>query len=282
MKKINIYLNIFLPLVFIIIIIILIILGKQNRIGYIGNISIDSTEKKSNNLQENNSEEYSLNKYTFKILYHSKIFKNSDIYNVFLDKDDAIKKYNFNDIIINGYGSPFGIFYTDKIYNNSETFDIIYTLKIKNSFIMSYILLCILIIILINIFFNYKKPEIFLELYSKYRKYIIILSSIGFIILLIFCFRKQETEISIKPNLLLKTDYGYVYNAKIEYNKNLFYRIYEKSIKIIDFQDNTTLKSYGASFYITNQIDQNLTTNFYYINDNITIVSNDNTNNVYI
>ncbi|KLI33888.1 hypothetical protein SZ51_13230, partial [Brachyspira hyodysenteriae] len=72
MKKINIYLNIFLPLVFIIIIIILIILGKQNRIGYIGNISIDSTEKKSNNLQENNSEEYSLNKYTFKILYHSK------------------------------------------------------------------------------------------------------------------------------------------------------------------------------------------------------------------
>ncbi|KLI37942.1 hypothetical protein SZ51_08395, partial [Brachyspira hyodysenteriae] len=147
---------------------------------------------------------------------------------------------------------------------------------------MSYILLCILIIILINIFFNYKKPEIFLELYSKYRKYIIILSSIGFIILLIFCFRKQETEISIKPNLLLKTDYGYVYNAKIEYNKNLFYRIYEKSIKIIDFQDNTTLKSYGASFYITNQIDQNLTTNFYYINYNITIVSNDNTNNVYI
>ncbi|ADG72245.1 hypothetical protein R4K54_00020 [Brachyspira murdochii] len=120
--------------VFIILLLALIILGSIARTGYLNEIK----------LIENNT-------YHFRISYYDKVFRNSDIYDVYLDTKKTINDNNFiKDIKMNKKGSPFGTLITDKAIDTEKIDNIKYTLKIKEI-----IYLYALIIYLFSIFLFY-------------------------------------------------------------------------------------------------------------------------------
>ncbi|MBW5397504.1 hypothetical protein E6A48_07160, partial [Brachyspira pilosicoli] len=103
--------------VFIIILFSLIILGSIKRIGYLNEI---------NPIKDNI--------YSFRISYYDKVFRNSDIYGVYLDIEKTINDNNFiKDIKIEEKGSPFGTLITTKKIDIDKIDNIQYTLKIKNN-----------------------------------------------------------------------------------------------------------------------------------------------------
>ena len=107
-----------LPLLFIVILLmVLSYLGSISRTGYLNKIK----------LIENNT-------YTFRISYYDKVFRNSDIYDVYLDIQKTINDNNFiKNIKIGKKGSPFGTFITDKAIDTEKIDNIKYTLKIKDA-----------------------------------------------------------------------------------------------------------------------------------------------------
>ena len=81
----------------IILISLIFILGSFNRIGYLNEFKLLSSKNE-------------VFVYSFRISYYSKIFRNSDIYKVYIDTDKIIKENNYvKKIIINEKGSPFGV-----------------------------------------------------------------------------------------------------------------------------------------------------------------------------
>lgn len=123
------------PLAFIaVLLIIFSVLGSIYRTGYLNEIK----------LIENNT-------YRFRISYYDKVFRNSDIYDVYLDTKNTINDNNFiKDIKMNKKGSPFGTLITDKAIDTEKIDNIKYTLKIKEI-----IYLYALIIYLFSIFLFY-------------------------------------------------------------------------------------------------------------------------------
>ncbi|WP_256097182.1 hypothetical protein [Brachyspira hampsonii] len=120
--------------VFIILLLALIILGSIARTGYLNNISLIAN-----------------NTYRFRISYHDKVFRNSDIYDVYLDTKKTINDNDFiKDIKMDKKGSPFGTLITDKAIDTEKIDNIKYTLKIKEI-----IYLYALIIYLFSIFLFY-------------------------------------------------------------------------------------------------------------------------------
>ena len=103
--------------VFIISLLSLTILGSIKRTGYLNEIK----------LIKNNT-------YSFRINYYDKVFRNSDIYNVYLDIEKTIKDNNFiKQIKMEKDGSPFGTLITTKAIDTNKKIDNIqYTLKIKD------------------------------------------------------------------------------------------------------------------------------------------------------
>lgn len=107
------------PLAFIaVLLIIFSVLGSIYRTGYLNEIK----------LIENNV-------YSFRISYYNKVFRNSDIYNVYLDTKKTINDNSFiKNIKMDKKGSPFGTLTTDKAIDVNKKIDNIkYTLKIKNT-----------------------------------------------------------------------------------------------------------------------------------------------------
>ena len=106
-----------IPLAFIaILLIIFSALGGINRTGYLNEIKLIKK-----------------NTYHFRINYYDKIFRNSDIYNVYLDTQRTINDNSFiKNIKMEKDGSPFGTLTTTKAINTKKIDNIKYTLKIKD------------------------------------------------------------------------------------------------------------------------------------------------------
>ena len=123
------------PLVFIIMLLIIFsALGNINRIGYLNEIKLISN-----------------NTYSFRISYYNKIFRNSDIYGVYLNIQKVIKDNNFiKEIKMDKKGSPFGILITDNEIDIDKINNIEYSLKINDI-----VYLFTLIIYLFSIFIFY-------------------------------------------------------------------------------------------------------------------------------
>ena len=142
-KNKKLFLKIYIPFVIITIIalIILQILGSKNRVGYLTDFELKNYYPiiNANNTIATN---YS---YGFRIRYYDKVFRNSDIYNVYPDLNslsDYIEKVEMNE-----KGSPYGALISIKIITE-EKIDINYTLKIKKNAIDIIVFLYSLILII--------------------------------------------------------------------------------------------------------------------------------------
>ena len=171
MKHKKLFLKIYIPFVIITIIalIVLQILGSKNRIGYLTdfNLNIERTLELNNlkninesftvdgKLDEESIKNYLLTNesitnyvYQFRIRYYDKVFRNSDIYGVYVDLSN-LPNYMENAEMEEG-GSPYGNFISDSKTIETENIDVNYILKIKYQIpaLIYFILSLILIIYL--------------------------------------------------------------------------------------------------------------------------------------
>ena len=205
MKNNGLFFRIYISLIaaFTIILMILSILGNKTRIGYISefNLGINETLElnnlldlknqyiKDDKLDEEGLKDYILTNenikeysYYFKVKYYDKVFRNSDIYGVYLDTNKIIKDNNFiKKINMNDNGSPFGNLISDKIIDFEKIDNIDYRLNISTKLIGIYILLILFFIILYNkkIFLFIFKNKISIKFYFA----VLFLSLISFSIL---------------------------------------------------------------------------------------------------
>ena len=172
-KNKNLFLKIYIPFVILTIIalIVLQILGSKKRIGYLTdfNLEIDRTLGLNNlndirkdftvdgKLDEENIKNYLLTNenitnyiYHFRIRYYDKVFRNNDIYGVYPDLSN-LPDYIKN-VEMDGDGSPYGNFISDKKEIEDKIDNINYTLRIKHK--IKILLYFILVLILIIYFYN--------------------------------------------------------------------------------------------------------------------------------
>ncbi len=119
-------------------------LGAQKRVGYFTGFT--QTRQSENGV-------YS---YSLRILYYDKIFRNSDLYNVYLVYD-SVPTY-FSDIRFKSDGSPFGQLKSTQAFNSEDRVDIEYTLRVATGVIMYWLLF---MIIMPAIFFRKKISAFF-------------------------------------------------------------------------------------------------------------------------
>ncbi|WIH87387.1 hypothetical protein [Brachyspira pilosicoli] len=182
-------------------IITLSLLAKKERIGYLSEfkLNIDETlqingldinETKQlftidNNLYETSITNYIFTNssitnysYSFRIKYYSKVFRNSDIYGVYINLDNILNNNDFiKKIKIGEYGSPFGNLESTKNIENQEINNVIYTLKIKP--LINVLLIFLVLGLLISII--YLKNESFIIKYDIHYAYLLFI--ITFIIM---------------------------------------------------------------------------------------------------
>lgn len=158
-KKLFVILFISFILIFSTTLIIFSILGNKNRIGYLGEFKFDESHI-NNTLELNGFDTSEIKKlftidnildsnaltnyiftnesitnysYGFRLKYYDKIFRNSDIYDVYLDTQKTINDNSFiKNIKMEKDGSPFGTLTTTKAINTKKIDNIKYTLKIKD------------------------------------------------------------------------------------------------------------------------------------------------------
>ena len=153
--------------------IVLQILGAKERVGYLSDFKIIE-KSKSNYI------------YDFRIRYYDKVFRNSDIYGVYLitnNLPEYITKIKMNEL-----GSPFGSFVSTKIIAE-EKIDINYILRLKITLVYIIIILVELIIL-----FHFIKTEL-LKLFIKLKNRFVL------ILILFLCFL-------IMPNIIYKIFYN--------------------------------------------------------------------------
>ena len=166
-KNKNLFLKIYILFVIIISIalIILQILGSKNRIGYLTDFNLEiyrtlelnNLENINNDLDEEGLKNFILNNenitnyiYHFRIRYYDKTFRNNDIYGVYPDLSN-LPDYIKN-VEMDGDGSPYGNFISDKKEIEDKIDNINYTLRIKHK--IKILLYFILVLILIIYFYN--------------------------------------------------------------------------------------------------------------------------------
>ena len=284
MKNKSIFNKIFIIicLVLFISILTLIILGSINRKGYLSEFQLDESLS--------NISGYS---YKFRIKYYSKIFRNSDIYNVYADTDKIIQNNNFiKEIKFNEKGTPFGTLTSSKELNTNDKIDNInYKLKIKLFtlllFTLSILLIYLFTALIIKIIKCKNRRKSLVELpnniyvfYIKYKKHIFILYSLIMIVFILFIIINSNIKYKSKLSnldLIAESDAGYVYKAKIEdYKDNKLFSIDNNSIQLKNTND---IKYYGYALKITNKpLGSWNSTNIYYTDNNTFIISNESTN----
>lgn len=182
-------------------IITLSLLAKKERIGYLSEfkLNIDETlqingldinETKQlftidNNLYETSITNYIFTNsaitnysYDFRIKYYSKVFRNSDIYGVYINLDNILNNNDFvKKIKIGEYGSPFGNLESTKNIENQEINNVIYTLKIKP--LINVLLIFLVLGLLISIIYLQNKS--FIIKYDIHYAYLLLI--ITFIIM---------------------------------------------------------------------------------------------------
>ncbi|MEI0478020.1 hypothetical protein [Brachyspira pulli] len=173
MKKYKLFFIIYVSfsLLYIITLISLSILGNKIRIGYLGDFNFDEnhiiktlelndlSHIKQNYIIDGKLDEESIKNFIFtnesitqysygcRVKYYSKVFRNSDIYGVYVDTNKIIKDNDFiKEINISYNGSPFGSLISTKIIDFDKIDNVNYKLKIK------YKLLHLFIFININLF----------------------------------------------------------------------------------------------------------------------------------
>ena len=108
--------------------------------------------------------------YGFKVQYYDKVFRHSDIYNVYIDTNKVLKDNDFIEEINIYEGSPFGNLISSEKIEFDKIDNVDYILKIKSNIISIFIIIFIIIPILYfaKVFHNVKK--IILILYSLDNK----------------------------------------------------------------------------------------------------------------
>ena len=228
-KNKNLFLKIYIPFVIITIIalIVLQILGSKNRIGYLTDfelINLYQIDNPDNTITTNYS-------YGFRIRYYDKVFRNSDIYNVYPDLNslsDYIEKVEMNE-----KGSPYGALISIKIIAE-EKIDINYTLKIKKNAIDIIVFLYSLILIIylikysiINNKIHFTKIDYQNKFYNLINKKYILYSFLFLILLFslfvrIYWASKQEGLYWDEYHSLSFANYGTFANEdKINNYKNI-------------------------------------------------------------
>ena len=156
------------------------ILGSKERVGYLSDFEII----------EGNKSNYI---YNFRIRYYDKVFRNSDIYGVYLITN-SLPEY-IKEIKMNELGSPFGIIISDKIIEEEKIDNIKYILRLKNRFILFSI-----IIILLFLFVYIKPFAVFSEIFIRILKSINFKNKFAIILILFLCFL-------IMPNIIYRIFY---------------------------------------------------------------------------
>ena len=161
------------------------ILGSKERVGYLSDFGMIEGSK-SNYI------------YNFKIRYYDKVFRNSDIYGVYLITN-SLPEY-IKEIKMNELGSPFGIIISDKIIKEEKIDNIKYILRLKNRFILFSIIIILLFL------FVYIKPfifdffAVFSDIFIKILKSINFKNKFAIILILFLCFL-------IMPNIIYRIFY---------------------------------------------------------------------------
>ncbi|MBW5398353.1 hypothetical protein E6A48_11540, partial [Brachyspira pilosicoli] len=194
--------------------------------------------------------------YDFRIKYYDKIFRNSDIYSVYLNVEKILtENSSIKNIKMHKEGTPFGNFvFNDKLKYDDKIDNILYTLKIKNIVFLVPILL--LFILLIFSMFD-KEIMLFKRILlissnkkaSNFSKLFLVIIILLFIVLTIFSKRLYKTNLT-NLELVAHTDIGYVYQAKLEnrllFSDNILYKYNE-----IKFEDKPEYIKYGYNIEIT-------------------------------
>ena len=132
MKKVLIKVYLVLLFLCVISLISLSILGSKPRVGYLGELSFNENDSYSDNYI-----------YNFQVKYYDKVFRNSDIYGVYLNTNslpDYIKEMKMND----KHGTPFGTLISSKELTENKIDNVKYILKLKFK-LVSYIFIFIII-----------------------------------------------------------------------------------------------------------------------------------------
>ncbi|MEI0843409.1 hypothetical protein R4M06_05590 [Brachyspira pilosicoli] len=244
MKTKEILIKIFIVFSFVIIISIAVLglLGIKERVGFLSdfNLNIDKTlyingldinETKKlftldDKLDYNSITNYIFTNdsitnysYDFRIKYYSKVFRNSDIYDVYPNIENILNNNNFiKEIKMGEKGSPFGDFISSKIIYTEKIDNINYTLKLKYKIILS-ILITLFSILVIFIFYFYRNK--ILLLVNNIRNFLINdcennfnISIIVFIIFFPFIF-------FIYNHIRLSYYYYYMTDSTNQYTKDM-------------------------------------------------------------
>ena len=158
------------------------ILVSKERVGYLSEFEIIEGGK-SNYI------------YNFRIRYYDKVFRNSDIYGVYLITN-SLPEY-IKEIKMKELGGPFGIIISDKIIEEEKIDNIKYILRLKNSLIIF-----VVIIVDFIILFDFIKFEL-LQLFIKLKNMYILIS------ILFLCFL-------IMPNIIYRIFYKNFNHANYE------------------------------------------------------------------
>ena len=201
-KNKNLFLKIYIPFVIItvVILIVLQILGSKKRVGYLTdfNLEIDRTlelnnlnDIKENFIIDNELDEERLKNYLltnenitnyvyhFRIRYYDKVFRNNDIYGVYVDLSN-LPDYMENVEMEEG-GSPYGNFISDiKTIEEEKIDNINYVLKIRINFIIIIITIILAILCLyIAIYFLIKNIGKIIKFVKNIKyKYLYLISGI--------------------------------------------------------------------------------------------------------
>ncbi|WP_300369692.1 hypothetical protein, partial [Brachyspira sp.] len=182
--------------------------------------------------------------------YYSKVFKNSDIYDVYINAEKVINDNTFiKEIKMDYKGSPFGSLISTKKIDDEKIDNIVYTLKVKSKIIM--ILILISFILLIFKYLKIKLPSC--ENANKiFNAYLFIFCLFTLSIPILSILGNIERVSSIKDLTLYKSDNtNYIYNFKIHSN-----RLFFNSNKIYKFKHYLANEpDYISKIEITNSFD---------------------------
>lgn len=172
---------------------ILSILGNKTRVGYISDIKLNVEQTlKLNNINKNLFSDIHIDEsfiktnslftnycYNFRVQYYDKIFRNSDIFDVYPDFSKILISNNYiKKTAMDSKGSPFGVLISDEIIDINKIDNVEYKLKIKMSFMLYSISIIFLILILYIIYVKIKK-YIYICIYNVEYKIKILYSKIN-------------------------------------------------------------------------------------------------------
>ena len=168
--------SLLISIVILLLILLLSILGSFNRVGYLSDFKLISSK---NNIYT----------YQFRIKYNSKIFRNSDIYGVYINSKNIINANKYiRKITMNEVGSPFGILESNNKINGDIN-NIVYTLKLKKPIlILSSVF--VIILLLYSVILDFLKKLSKINFRNKY----------AYILIIFLCFL-------IMPNIIYKVFY---------------------------------------------------------------------------